>query len=111
MSNLRKLLFEPCPYCLEYAEDNQPCGECDGRGFFLRDIIADRLGEELLEAVAAAEKTEAQRDLLLALLKRTAKILVELDNFYPDAMPDDIDDLIIGAADAITLAVTEEGER
>ena len=51
-------------------------------------------------------KVTAQRNLLLALLKRTAKILVELDNFYPDAMPDDIDDLIIGAADAIALAVT-----
>ncbi len=51
---------------------------------------------------------EAQRDLLLALLKRTAKILVELDNFYPGAMPDDIDDLIIGAADAIAAVTGDE---
>jgi len=68
MTTLRELIFEPCPYCHKHHRAGNLCYECDDRGFFLRDTIADGLGDELLEAVAEAEEIKAQRDKLCDVL-------------------------------------------
>ena len=87
--SLRDLLFVECPDCdgrgdlgrvlfgsVQHRQADisklAPCETCGGyadslgHGFVLRDVIADDLEEELLEAVTEAEAIRIQCDALLA---------------------------------------------